>query len=129
MKGKIERGNRDRGFGEKEKRQGVLGKMPFFLPPIQNRGGRQGRPRPTAGGGVRGRRRQVIEGKRRGDRGDFDPVLTLGWGCLGRWLRGEVWAAAEASGGGAVGAAVEQGRACESSVVRRVAARRPGAYL
>jgi hypothetical protein len=112
-----------------------LGKKPFFLPPIQNRGGRQGRPRSAAGGGVpgsaasRGRRRPVIEGKRRGDRGDLIPVLTLGWGCLGRRLRGAVWAAAEASGGGAIRAAVEQGKACESSVVRRRAARRPGAFL
>jgi hypothetical protein len=44
-------------------------------------------------------------------------VLTLGWGCLGRWLRGAVWAVVEASGGGAIGAAVEQGKACESSVL------------
>jgi hypothetical protein len=71
----------------------------------------------------------VIDGKRRGDRGDLIPVLTLGWGCLGRRLRGAVWAAAEASGGGAIGVAVEQGKACESSVVRRGAVRRPGAYL
>jgi hypothetical protein len=103
--------------------------MPFFLPPIQNRGGRQGRPRPTAGGGVQGSAAAGDRGKRGGDRGDLIPVLTLGWGCLWRRLRGEVWAAAEASGGGAIGAVVEQGRACESSVVRRVAARRPGAYL
>jgi hypothetical protein len=71
----------------------------------------------------------VIDEKRRGDRGDLIPVLTLGWVCLGRRLRGAVWAAAEASSGGANGVAVEQGKACESLVVRRGAARRPGAYL
>jgi hypothetical protein len=71
----------------------------------------------------------VIEEKRGGGRGDLIPVLTLGWGCLWRRLRSEVWAAAEASGDGAIGAALEQGRACESSVVRRGAARRLEAYL
>jgi hypothetical protein len=30
-------------------------------------------------------------------------VLTLGWGCLWRRLRGEECAAAEVSGGGAIG--------------------------
>jgi hypothetical protein len=32
MKEKGERGNRGGGLMKKEKRQGVLGKMPFFLP-------------------------------------------------------------------------------------------------
>jgi hypothetical protein len=71
----------------------------------------------------------VIEGKRRGDRGDLNPVLTLGWGCLWRWLRGEVWAAAEARGSGAIGGGGGAREGCEGSVVRRGAARRPEAYL
>jgi hypothetical protein len=86
----------------------------------------------SADGGRRrpmGRRRPGIEEKRKGNRGDLNPVLTLGWGCLWRWLRGEVWAAAEASGGGAIGGGGRAREGCEGSVVRRGAVRRSEAYL
>jgi hypothetical protein len=83
--------------GKRRKLRGFLAKPPFLSPSsVQNReGGEAGaasvRRRAAAS---RGRRRPVIDGKQRGDRGDLIPVLTLGWGCLGRRLRGAVWAAA-----------------------------------
>jgi hypothetical protein len=84
MKGKGEREGIGTGAsGEKGKRQGVLGKMPFFLPPIQNRGGSQGRPRLAAGGGIPG---SAAAGDRRkterGPRGSH-PRAHLGLGLLG----------------------------------------------
>jgi hypothetical protein len=43
------------GLRIKRKARGLWAKEPFFSPPpIQNRGGRQGRPRPTASGGAPG---------------------------------------------------------------------------
>jgi hypothetical protein len=57
-------------------------------------------------------------GKRRGDRGDLNPVLTLGWGCLWRRLRGEECAAEEVSGDGSIGGGAGAREGCGGSVVR-----------
>jgi hypothetical protein len=80
MKEKGERGNRDRALGKRRKVGGVWAKSPFFLLPIQNRGGAGAERRPVSGRGRRRSRpwrRRGIGLKWRGGQGGSIPVLTL----------------------------------------------------
>jgi hypothetical protein len=102
--------------------------MAIFLPWLESEQ-REGE-RPSGGRPVREgrrwswpRRRPGDGAKWRGDRGDLIPVLTLGWGCSGRRLRGAVWAAAEANGGGAIGGGGGAREGCGGSTARCGAAR------
>jgi hypothetical protein len=84
---------------EKGGRVGGYGQNALLLPPLSP-DPEQRRPGwPSAGGG---RRRPGKRGKRRGNRGDFDPVLTLDRNLLWRRLRGVGrWPAMVVGGGGA----------------------------
>ena len=94
MKGGVylEKGYKGEGLlNEKERGEGILGKMPFFfLPPVGNRGGAPGRRRwllPAALGMTAAETR----GKRRGVHGESIPPINLGGSGLWRRCHGGGW--------------------------------------
>jgi hypothetical protein len=88
MKGKGERGNRDRGlWGKRKGGRGFLAKWPSSSSlSNQNREGERGG---RGGGRPGGRGRRPGSGsKRRGGRGEPIPLLTSGWGAPERQIDG-----------------------------------------
>jgi hypothetical protein len=97
--------------------------------PDPDRGGRQGRLGPVAGGGLKGRRRPGTGGKGGGGRGLATPVLTLVSDGLRRCLRGKGRPAVEMDGGGANGGVAVRLSATGSSRLGWGAARRGAGLL
>jgi hypothetical protein len=97
--------------------------------PDPDRGGRQGRLGPAAGGGLQGPTAAGDKGKRRRGRGLATPVLTLVSDGLRRCLRGKGRPAVEMGGGGANGGVAVRLSATGSSWLGWGAARRGAGLL
>jgi hypothetical protein len=87
----------------KGERAGGKGKTPFFFPRFRTGEGDRGDLSRRRAAAPQGSAAAGGRGKWRGDRGDLNHMLTLGWDCLWRRLRSWEWVAAEVSGGGAIG--------------------------